>query len=307
MKERVDIQLLRMLPVLFDEKSVTRAADRLGVSQPTASRALAQLRALFGDPLLLRTRNGMIPTNRGLEIEKFVQKLLADLNSLTAQTSPFDPAVSRRTFVVTAPEYAEHVLMPLVYRRLRESAPYVRIEVRAVNSTNAYELMERGEIDLRIAWLLEPPLSMRSMPLFQDHIVCIADRNHPTIGDSLSLEQYFSLPHVRAYGSGRTTTGQLIDTVAARYGKKLVVPFVVRHFLTIPYAIIGTDTIATLPRALAVQFEANHPIRVLDVPLKLPRVKYSAYWHERHHLDPGHKWLRSVVRNAASELNTRLF
>jgi len=300
---QVEIQLLKMLPVLVAERSVSRAAERMGISQPAASRGLARLRILFDDPLLLRTRNGMVPTNRGHEVDRAIRKLLRDLDALVTPSAPFDPKVSHRTFLVTAAEYAEHVLMPIVFRRLRESAPNVRIEVRAMKSEYAYESMESGEIDLRIAWLLEPPQSLRSMPLFQDRIVCIADRHHPGIGDALTLEQYFALPHVRAYGTGRTTTGQVIDDAVAGYGRKLIVPFVVRHFLTIPHAIVGSDTIATLPRALARQFAEKYPLRILEAPLRLPRVKYAVYWHGRSQHDKGHRWLRQLVRSAALDMD----
>ncbi len=300
--DHTEIELLRTLLILMSEQSVSRAAERMQTSQPAASRALARLRKIFHDPLLLRSRTGMIPTDRAREIEVGIRELLARYDSLTKPVQPFDPAVSRRAFILTVPEYAEHLLMPMVFRRLREFAPNIRIEIHAPNPERSYELLEQGKVDLRIAWLRKPPPSLRSMPLFQDRIVCIADRDHPGIRGDLSSAQYFSLPQVRAYGTGRSTTGQAIDEAVERYGKKLALSFVVQNFLTIPYMIAGTDTIATLPRALALAFAARHPLTVFEVPLRLPRVKYSAYWHERSQQDAGHKWLRNIVRSAAHDL-----
>ena len=203
--------------------------------------------------------------------------------------------------MLSAPEYAEHLLMPGISRRLRAEAPHVHIEVHAPDRDRAYELLESGRLDLRLAWLPKPPVSLRSMQLFQDRIVCIAHRDHPTIQGTLSLAQYLAAPHVRPLGTGRTTTGRVIDAAVERQGKgrKLDLTFLVQNFLTIPFLIEGIDAIATLPLTLAQRFQQQHPLQVLETPLRLPRVRYAAYWHERSQKDAGHRWLRSVVADAA--------
>jgi DNA-binding transcriptional LysR family regulator len=300
--DNVEVRLLRTFLVLMSERSVSRAAERLGVSQPATSHALARLRTLFGDPLLLRSRQGMVATDRGGEIERIVRGLLDDYDKLVGRPDAFDPAVSKRTFVLTAPEYAEHLLMPPIFARLRAEAPNIRILVRTPDAERVYELLERGEVDLRIAWLRSAPASLRSMPLFQDRIVCIADRNHPTVRGSLTMAQYLALPHVRPFGTGRTTTGRIIDEAVERHGGQLELSFMVQSFMTIPRTIAGTDIIATLPMALAVGFGAQHPLQVLEPPLHLPRVRYAAYWHERSQKDVGHRWFRGIVANAARSL-----
>jgi DNA-binding transcriptional LysR family regulator len=297
----VDLKLLRTFVVLMAEKSVSRTAERLGISQPATSHALGRLRELFQDPLLLRSRAGMVPTERATAIEITVRRLLTDYDALVSEGQPFDPAVSRHTFVLSAPEYAEHLLMPGISRRLREEAPGVHIEVRAPDRDHAYELLESGRVDLRIAWLPKPPVSLRSLQLFQDRIVCIAHRDHPTIQATLSLAQYLAAPHVRPLGTGRTTTGLLIDEAVERQGKgrKLDLAFLVQNFLTIPFMMDGTDVIATLPLTLAQRFQQQHPLQILETPLRLPRVRYAAYWHERSQKDAGHRWLRALVADAA--------
>jgi len=304
--DNIDIKLLRTLLVLLSERSVSRTADRLDISQPAASHALARLRTLFDDPLLLRSRMGMVPTDRAVEIEVRVRRLLAEYDALTGQAQPFDPSVSRRRFVVSAPEYAEHLLMPPILRYLRAHAPNIRIEVCTPDPERAYDLLESGEVDLRIAWLRKPQQSLRSMQLFQDRIVCIADRDHPDLGDTLSLAQFLRLPHARPWGMGRATLGRVIDEAVERLGKKLAPPFHMQNFLTIPYTIIGSDILAILPLVLAQSFAAQRPIRIMEVPLRLPRMKYGAYWHERSHKDVGHKWLRGVVLQASQSLQDGL-
>jgi DNA-binding transcriptional LysR family regulator len=297
----IDTRLLRTFLVLMAEKSVSRSAERLGLSQPATSHALARLRAMFGDPLLLRGRAGMVPTERAAEIERSVRRMLGELDSLIGQDRPFDPAQASRTFVLSAPEYAEHLLMPLLSKRLRREAPGVRIEVRAPDRERAFELLESGEVDVRIAWLPKPPVSLRSVALFQDRIVCIAHRDHPTVRGAITLAQYLALPHARPLGTGSTTTGRVIDSAVERQGRgrKLDLVFLVQNFLTLPFLMDGTDMIATLPLLLAQRFGAQHPLQILEPPLRLPRVRYAAYWHERSHKDAGQRWLRAVLVDAA--------
>lgn len=297
--DATELRLLRVFRILMTERSVSRAAERLGVSQPAMSHALQRLRVLFGDPLLLRSSKGMVPTERASEIIGIVDSLLAHYDRLVSPQGPFDPALSQRRFVLTAPEYAEHLLLPRLFKYLRDNAPGISVEVRAPDRDRSTTWLERGEIDLRIAWILKPPSSLRSMPLFQDRIVCIADRDHPNVRGTLSLAQYLSLPHIRLLGGGRTTAGQVIDGAIEKAGGGTRPMFLVQNVLTIPLMVVGTDMIATLPQALAARFQRLHPVQVLDAPLPLPRVRYAAYWHERSHRDTGHRWLRSAVALAA--------
>jgi DNA-binding transcriptional LysR family regulator len=241
----------------------------------------------------------MVPTERASQIIGVVDGLLADYDRLVSPQGLFDPALSQRRFVLTAPEYAEHLLLPLLFKHLRENAPGISVEVRTPDRDRGPMWLERGEVDLRIAWILKPPPSLRSTPLFQDRIVCIADRDHPTVHGALSLAQYLALPHIRLLGGGRTTAGQVIDGAIEKAGGGSRPMFLVQNVLTIPLMVVGTDMIATLPQALAARFRQQHPVQVLDVPLPLPRVRYAAYWHERSHRDAGHRWLRSAVALAA--------
>jgi DNA-binding transcriptional LysR family regulator len=297
--DRSELRLLRVFRILMTERSVSRAAERLGLSQPAMSHALQRLRVMFDDPLLLRSSKGMVPTERASQIIGVVDGLLADYDRLVSPQGLFDPALSQRRFVLTAPEYAEHLLLPLLFKHLREHAPGISVEVRTPDRDRGPMWLERGEVDLRIAWILKPPPSLRSTPLFQDRIVCIADRDHPTVHGALSLAQYLALPHIRLLGGGRTTAGQVIDGAIEKAGGGSRPMFLVQNVLTIPLMVVGTDMIATLPQALAARFRQQHPVQVLDVPLPLPRVRYAAYWHERSHRDAGHRWLRSAVALAA--------
>lgn len=296
--DNVDIRLLRAFLVLMAERSVSRASERLDISQPATSYALGRLREVFHDPLLIRARSGMVPTPRGLEIEAVVRRLVADYDGLVDVTQDFDPASSLRTFVVTATEHAEHLLMPPLLQYLRRHAPGIRVVVRLPDPARALELMESGEVDLRLAWLLKPPPSMRSTPLFQDRFVCIAGRDHPEIRGALSMAQFLKYPHARTYGATRTTSNLVIDEAIEKLGRRPATAFQLQNFLSIPLALVSTDLIATVPHAFVRLFSAQYPLQILEPPIRLPRIRYAAYWHERAHKDPAHRWFRSAVAHA---------
>lgn len=303
--DNMDFRLLRALLVLVTEKNVTRAANLLGVGQPALSQTLGKLREHFNDPLLVRTRGGMVPTERARELEQSARQILAEYDRMVSPADRFDPATSRRRFVVTIPEYAEHMLMPPLLERLRRESPDIRIEVRPPQPARAIEQLEAGDVDLRIAWLLAPTPTLRSMPLFQDQVVCLASRSHPTIRDRLTVEDFLRCPHVRPLGTGRPTTAVVLDEAVAKEGRKIERPFLVQNFLTIPAIVSRTDMLATLPRMLARPFADQYALQLLEVPLRLPRIRYAAYWHERSQKDPGHRWLRGMFQQAGRELAGR--
>lgn len=294
------LRLLRAFIVLLAERSVSRAAVRLDLSQPATSHALARLRELFQDPLLMRSAKGLVATPRALALEQQVARLVADYDHLVHAGEAFDPATAARTFVITAPEFGERLLVPHLFRALRAQAPGVRLEVRAPNPERALEMLQSGEIDLRVAWLTRPSPSLRSMPLYQDRLVCIACVRNPAVRGRLGLAQFLELPHVRTIGTSHATTIRVIDEALARAGMRLQRSFLVQNFMTIPSTLEGTDLIATLPSIQGHAFAREFPLQVLEPPLRLPRIRYGAYWHERNQKDAGHRWLRRMVQEAAS-------
>jgi len=301
--ENVDVRLLRTLLVLLSEKSVSRSAQKLDMSQPAMSHVLNRLRRLFGDPLLLRSRNGMVCTDRAKEIEPLVREILAKFEQLTAPEEEFDPATSRRRFVVTAAAYTEHVLLPGFVRRVRKQAPGIRIEIRPPHYGHAHEQLEGGEIDLRLAWAQgPPPLSLRSVLLFHDRIVCVSDRRRNGRGGPLTVAEYLAASHIRPQGSERTTTGQAVDGAVAQYGTTLSIAVMTQDYLSVLRMVEGTDFVATLPQRLARDVVANASLEITEPPLRLPRVRMMGYWHERSHTDPAHRWLRGLVVAASREL-----
>jgi DNA-binding transcriptional LysR family regulator len=228
--------------------------------------------------------------------------MLREFDALVAPPEKFDPLTSTRTFVLTATEYSEFVLLPLLMARIRSEAPGIRIEIRAPDQNRILDWLEAGEIDIRIAWVRNAGGSLRSLPLFQDTLICIARADHPDVGDSLTLAQFLQLPHARPQVIGRTTTAQAVEEAVAARGGKLRIGLALQNYLTIPYIVANSDFIATLPRKLVEALSRQLPIKLLDPPLRLPRMRYAAFWHDRSHTDPGHQWLRRIIAKSASRL-----
>ncbi|MBV7483849.1 LysR family transcriptional regulator [Bordetella sp. BOR01] len=298
--ETSEIRLFRVFLVLMDERNVSRAAERLGLSQPAASHLLARLRTWFQDPLLIRSRAGMVPTGRALEVVEIVRNIVLQHDRLMRPAQKFDPATSRRTFVISASEFSERLLMPPLVRYLRQEAPHVKLVIRAPDPERAFEMLENGTLDLRIAWLTEPFTSLRSTMLLHDRLVCLADRRH---GDTLTLDQLLTMPMVRTYNYNQTTNRRVIDQALEKQGHKASWTFLVQNFQVIPEMLVGTDLVAVLPRMLARLYADERSLRVYAPPVSLPPVRYAAYWHERYQKDAEHRWLRAALTMAAKGVN----
>ncbi len=299
--ELSEIRLLRAFLVLMSERGVSRAGERLGLSQPAASHLLGRLRSLLNDPLLLRSGNAMVPTPRALEMERIARRLVSDYEALVRPEEPFDSATSSREFVVSAPEYAERLLVPPLLRAWRKEAASLRLSVRPPDPDRSSAMLENGELDLRIAWLVAPLRSLRSMPLFEDRLVCLVCAQRRDIGKKLSVADFLSMPH--AIGYGHATTARILEEAIARKKLRPVTPFRVQNVQTLPHLVAGTDLLVILPLLLARDYASRHPIRIVDVPLPLPPIRYAAYWHERSHRDLGHRWLRAQLVQAAGMLS----
>jgi len=293
--ETVDLRLLRCFDVLMTERSVSRAAQQMNLSQPAMSIALRRLRALFSDPLLLRAQGDMVPTSRALALTERVRRVLEELNALTAGSTPFTPLTSRAQFTLTAPGYIAYVLLPRLAKHLEKHAPGVHVDVRASNRERATEWLEKGEIDFRIGWIRQPPAEHRFKTLYRDNFVCLARKNHPAIPGRLTTELFCSLPHVRSMVHQRSDSGEVIDQAVEALGRRLRIPMLVQDIFTVPYIVANSGLIAAVPARFARGFAASLPLRAHRLPLDIPDQSIALYWHERTHRDPAHEWFRTLL------------
>lgn len=298
---RIDLNLVVALDALLADRHVTRAATRLGLTQPAASHALARLRDLLGDPILVRgPRGAMLPTPFAERIRPQVRRVLEDLASaLRGET--FDPATSHHKFRIGASDYVELVLLPRLIDRIRRTAPNIDIWITPFENHGEAELAN-GTLDLVIGPEKGREVSMQlfEKPLFEETFTCVVRAKHPLAKSKLTLPRYCEVPHLLV--APRGTPGSYVDDALAKVGRSRRVALAVPHFLVVPHVIASTDLIATLATRVATVFAEMLGLVTMPPPLAIPTFRMLAAWHERMHHDAPHKWLREQLFATAAEL-----
>jgi len=297
---QLDLNLLPVLDALLAERSVTRAARRLGLSQPATSHALARLRSALGDPLLVRTPRGMRMTPHAEAIAGDLRRALADLESAVAPAAAFDASRARRGFRVATDDYCEFVLLPALLSRIDREAPGVDLHILRLTGREGADLAE-GHVDavIGIVEVLGPLPGAYTQRLFDERFVCLVRKGHPLVGRRLSLATFAGLRHalVAPRGDGRG----VVDAALAKLGLDRRVSVQVPHFLVAPQIVRASDVILTVGERLA-RAAAPSGLRIFPPPLALPGFTVSLIWHGRNHADPGHAWFRNVAAEVGRAL-----
>lgn len=287
----LDLNLLKALDALLDERNVTRAAAKLGLTQPAVSGILARLRENFGDPLFIRSQRGIIPTLRALELATPVKKVLTDIEILM-QPPQFDPGTAQLTISVAATDYAMKAAVVPFLALLRRSAPGIRVSVRPVAGDNLSPAFEKGELDLAFLTPDTTPEGLHARRLFDEDYICAMRAGHPDAGSGqLTLERFCSLDHALMSHSGEVFSG-VTDVALARLGLARRVVASIPSFLILLDLLRLTDLIAIVPRRLV---EGVEGLTLVEPPLEIAGFTKVAAWHERTHRDPAHQWIRSLV------------
>ncbi len=288
----LDLNLLLALHLLLEERSVTRAAARLGRSQPAVSRSLARLREVLGDPLLVREGGALVPTPRAEVLAGALRQILTDIEGRVLAAEGFDPSRSRRAFTVATADYAGALFLPPLVAELAVEAPGVDL-VCFPGNRPPVELAE--QVDLVIG-PLPGASSLRSRILHEDHFVVMVREDHPEVGDTLDLDTWCRLPHVLV--APRNTPGGTVDTALAAIGRQRRVAVRLPDFLAAPLLLARTPFVLTVPRRFAEHAARLHPVRLLEPPIPLPPFRMALSWLERWQHDPGHAWLRERLVRA---------
>ena len=292
----VDLNLLVALDALLAERSVSRAAVRLHLSQPATSALLARLRELFGDPLLLRSARGMLPTPRAMELLGPIRQVLDQVDAIVQPRAAFDAASATYTFTLSASDYVEYALLPTLADYLEHKAPGVRLEVRPLDLQSVAKQMETGEVDLCITGLQNALPGLHVRPLYRERMVSVVRRNHPTVGARLTLDEFCKLEHIQVWvrGSGFNTR---IDEALAALGRKRHARLAVPHFLLVPEIVARSDMISALPERLARGYAKK--LRMLEPPVEIEGFTVGEMWHARSEPEPAQQWLRDVLLELA--------
>ena len=290
----IDLNLLVALDALLTERNVTRAAGKLGLSQSAMSASLARLRQVFGDPLLLRTAGGMLPTSKASSLAAPVKQVLDEITRIVESSESFDPARANVNFNIAASDNVEFAILPPLVHHLEIHAPRTRLHIQPSDYAAIAKQLESGDADLAVINVANAPGAMRSRPLYTERFVAVARREHPQIGDELKLSDFVSLDHVLVERHGRTfAAAAQIDELLAAQGLKRNVRLSVPHFLLVPELVARSDMIGVLPERLARNYKMR--LQVLELPFDIPHLTIGAVWHERTHRNPAQIWLRQTL------------
>jgi DNA-binding transcriptional LysR family regulator len=291
---RVDLNLLPPLVALLEERHVSRAAERLALSQPAMSRALQRLRRHFDDELLVRGPEGYSLTPRAERIHAQLATAVTELDHLFA-TETFDPATSPQSLRLAVSDYTVAAFGPALVQRILKESPNSTVICEALDA-RAFDKLDAGTLDL-VVYGSAAPHRYRSQQLFSDRFVCVVAAEHPLAGrNSVSLPQYLRWPHL-SIDVGRPWVDLALEARDAARRVAVVMPYHVVGSSILP----GTDLVLTVPARLVNQFADSTRVRVLDAPRELGDVQFYAVWHPRVDQDPSHGWLRGIVREVTAQ------
>jgi DNA-binding transcriptional LysR family regulator len=292
---KLDLNLLEAAVALFEEGTVSRAAARLGVSQPSMSASLAKLRAYFSDPLFVRSASGMAPTPRAEAMVRSARDILHRIEAEVLCEASFDPAATRRPFVFALSDVGEIVFLPPLIRRLGSVAPHTSIQSLTLKPSELAQSLENGQVDLAIGYF--PDLDQSGFfqqRLFSHHFTCLLRHDHPIQTERLTLDQFVSLQHAVVHSEGRSQ--EIFERFLAAEGVTRQVALSTPHFLSIPAIISKSDMVVTVPHAVGIAYgHAALNLRCVAPPFRTPRIDLRQHWHRRFHQDPRHRWLRGEV------------
>jgi DNA-binding transcriptional LysR family regulator len=313
--DKIDLFLIRVLQTLITERSVSRAAMRLHSTQPAVSAQLKRLRALTGDPLLVRAGNGMTPTEAALQLLGPATRLLQDADRLFsphARERGFEPLESRTMFRVAASDYLDPLFLPELVAHLKHVAPLVRLELLPLSGEFDYRRsLAAGEVDLVIGNWLEPPGELHLGRLMSDEVVCLVAEDHPVAraaaGRGWTVEKYLACEHVapmplhtNVHGAARG----VIDDHIASLGLARDVVVRSAHFSLIPLMVAQSLLVLTTGRLFCSRYVDSLPVRIVRCPVAFPALTYYQLWHDVTHASASLRWLREQVRDVARNLSS---
>jgi len=296
----VDLNLLVAFEALMQTRSVTRAAARLRVGQPSASYSLKRLRELFGDPLFVRTSSGMAPTPRALALDKPIRSILASIESALCASPGFDPIHERRIFRVGAIDYAQSVIADPLLSVLQKKAPGCKMILTATDCDVAARALERGEIDLAVGAFPEMVSAPHQRVLYRERYECVFDAKSCQVRGPMTRAQWLALPHVIMSTKG-DYSGPL-DEVLKAAGDQREVAVSTPNFLAIPYLLKGKRLVAALPSRLARICRVQLGLATCALPFEVPDFDVVMVWNTRTGNEPGASWLREQIVSICANL-----
>lgn len=308
--KNIDLNLLVYLDVLLRKRNVTRSAETLGISQPAMSNGLQRLRKLFNDPLLVRTSNGMSPTQRAEHLQPLVREIVMSVEKAVESEQEFDASRAKRVFRISVSDYTESTLVPQLLRHIRSRAPNITLDFLTPSDVT-FEDLEHGNVDMVINRFDALPESFHQRTVWLDGFSCLASHHNPIRYD-FSLENYLLASHVWVSKTGMgvgvgvepEAVQQLgwVDDALSRLGKKRRIRVFTRHYQAAMKLAEMRDLIVTLPTRAAHLVRDNPDLVILEPPFEIPEIELKMAWSPLLHQNPAHQWLRGVIIEAAREV-----
>lgn len=300
---RIDLNLLVYLDVLLRERNVTKAASQLGISQPAMSNGLRRLRQLFDDPLLVRTSEGMTPTERASQLAPMVREVLVNIEKAVQPQTAFDPSSSDRVFRIMASDYTESTLLPSLLRELREKAPKVCLDILTPSDVSFLDV-EQGRVDMVINRFDSMPQSFHQTTVWEDRYVCLMSVENP-IRDNFNLESYLGAQHVWVSKTGMGVGVGVnpkdsqrlgwVDEFLRKQGKKREISVFTRHYQAAMLLAEQKDLVVTIPKKAADLQKNNPRLVALPTPFEVPTFELKMAWSPLLQHNPAHQWIRRLV------------
>ena len=295
----IDSYLLRVLVTLVSERNVSRTAIRLNQSQPAISITLKRLREIFQDPLLVREKGGMVPTDRALALREYARRALGEIDAMRGGDEQFDPALSTQTFRIGAQDFMAPVFLAAAVERFRREAPRGRLVVQPLGADyDSERALAQGDLDVVIGNWPQPPPQLHLSVLFEDDVVCLLNQHDRRLAGGLSREQYVAAQHIVPLPYSQSHRG-LVDMHLASLRVTRNVGVYIPFFGMAPYLLVDTDLVFTTTRHFAEHYTRILPLAICPAPLDFPRMRFYQLWHERSHTAPAHRWFRTLFSDAA--------
>jgi DNA-binding transcriptional LysR family regulator len=300
--DKIDLHLIRVLHTVLIERSVSRAALRLGMYQPAVSASLKRLRELAGDPLLVRSGTGMVPTDTGLRMIEPAASILRAAEMLFTDVRGFDPQAATCTFRVAASDYLDPQFLPELVAQIKSQAPQCQIEIHPLSADSDYAAhLAQADFDVVIGNWLQPPEDLHLGKLFADEIVCLVSSEHPAARRGWTPQSWLEAEHIAPTPTHPGARG-VIDDHLESLGLRRNITARCAHFGLIPRVVASSLLVLTTGRQFCERFTDRLPVKVLECPIDFPQLVYYQLWHERSHVSSSAKWLRERIKSVAAAL-----
>ena len=300
--DKIDLHLIRVLHTVLTERSVSKAALRLGMYQPAVSASLKRLRELSGDPLLVRSGAGMVPTDAGLRMIEPSASILRAAQVLFSDARGFEPQADATTFRVAAADYLDPLFLPQLVAQIKSQAPLCQIEIHPLSADSDYHAhLGQGEVDVVVGNWLKPPQELHLSKLFADEIVCLVSNEHPAARRGWTAESWLESEHIAPTPTHPGARG-VIDDHLEGLGLRRNITARCPHFGLIPRMVASSLLVLTTGRQFCERFTDRLPVKVLECPIDFPQLVYYQLWHERSHASASARWLRERVKQVAAAL-----